>query len=78
MDQVAGFQKSLEGFSEGILLVDTSTPDWDVLFQNEAWLGITGMSREEVYGSKLWTLFTPAGQTKVNAASHCKHVCLVV
>ncbi|KAL3143838.1 hypothetical protein ABBQ32_003662 [Trebouxia sp. C0010 RCD-2024] len=64
LDQVAGFQKSLEGFSEGILLVDTSTPDWDVLFQNEAWLGITGMSREEVYGSKLWTLFTPAGQTK--------------
>lgn len=65
LDQVAGFQKSLEAFSEGILLVDTSTPDWNVLFQNEAWLRITGMSRDEVYGSKLWHLFTPAGQTKV-------------
>ena len=60
-----GFQKSLEAFSEGILLVDTSTPDWNVLFQNEAWLRITGMAREEVNGSKLWHLFTPAGQTKV-------------
>lgn len=67
LDQVAGFQKSLEAFSEGILLVDTSTPDWNVLFQNEAWLRITGMSRDEVYGSKMWHLFTPAGQTKV----HC-------
>ena len=67
LDQVAGFQKSLEAFSEGILLVDISTPDWNVLFQNEAWLGITGMSRDEVYGGKMWQLFSPVGQTKV----HC-------
>ena len=69
LDQVAGFQKSLEAFSEGILLVDTSTPDWNVLFQNEAWLRITGMSRDEVFGSKMWNLFTPAGQTKVSSTS---------
>lgn len=75
LDQVAGFQKSLEAFSEGILLVDTSTPDWDVLFQNEAWLGITGMSREEVLGSKLWHLFTPAGQTKVHPTAPCGPGC---
>lgn len=74
LDQVAGFQRSLEAFSEGILLVDTSTPDWNVLFQNEAWLRITGMSRDEVYGSKMWQLFTPAGQSKV----HCVHAfCLL-
>ena len=68
LDQVAGLQKSLEAFSEGILLVDTSTPDWDVLFQNEAWLRITGMSRDEVYGSKMWHLFAPADRTKVPCA----------
>lgn len=50
--------------------MDTSTPDWNVLFQNEAWLRITGMSRDEVFGSKMWQLFTPAGQSKV----HCVHV----
>ena len=62
---MSGFQQSLEAESEGILLVDTSTPDWNILFQNEAWLRITGMTREAVLGGKLWQLFSPAGQTKV-------------
>ena len=81
LNQVVGFQQSLETFSEGILLVDTATPDWNVMFQNEAWLRITGMSREEVNGSKLWHLFTPAGQSKVCTRStsaltcHTMHLC---
>ncbi|KAL0037106.1 hypothetical protein WJX79_000594 [Trebouxia sp. C0005] len=64
LERVSGFQQSLEAESEGILLVDTSTPDWNILFQNEAWLRATGMTREEVHGGKLWHLFTPAGQTR--------------
>ena len=65
LERVSGFQQSLETESEGILLVDTSTPDWNILFQNEAWLRATGMTRDEVHGGKLWQLFTPAGQTRV-------------
>ena len=65
LERVSGFQQSLEAESEGILLVDTSTPDWNILFQNEAWLRATGMTRDEVHGGKLWHLFTPAGQTRV-------------
>ena len=65
LERVSGFQQSLEAESEGILLVDTSTPDWNILFQNEAWLKATGMTRNEVHGGKLWHLFTPAGQTRV-------------
>lgn len=64
LERVSGFQQSLETESEGILLVDTSTPDWNILFQNEAWLRATGMTRDEVHGGKLWQLFTPAGQTR--------------
>ncbi len=69
LERVSGFQQSLEAESEGILLVDTSTPDWNILFQNEAWLRITGMTREEVYGGKMWHLFMPAGQTRVGTTS---------
>jgi len=69
LERVSGFQQSLEAESEGILLVDTSTPDWNILFQNEAWLRVTGMTREEVHGGKLWHLFTPAGQTRVGTPS---------
>ena len=72
LERVSGFQQSLESESEGILLVDTSTPDWNILFQNEAWLRVTGMTRDEVHGGKLWRLFTPAGQTRVSAVSSGK------
>lgn len=69
---MSGFQESLEAESEGLLLVDTSTPEWTIMFQNEAWLRITGMAKEEMYGGKLWHLFTPAGQTRVS------HRCLTI
>lgn len=65
LEQISGLQRSLEDRSEGMLLVDLATPDWNILFQNEAWLRITGMSRGEVLGAKLWQLFLPAGQTRV-------------
>ncbi|KAL0020911.1 hypothetical protein WJX77_010024 [Trebouxia sp. C0004] len=64
LERVSGYQQSLEAESEGILLVDTSTQDWNILFQNEAWLRVTGMTQDEVHGGKLWHLFTPAGQTR--------------
>ena len=77
---MAGLERSLQAETEGILLVDTSTPDWNVLFQNEAWLRITGMTRDEVSHGKLWHLFSPAGQTQVSALAcmsyACKGVCL--
>ena len=62
-----GYQHSQGLESEGILLVDTNTPNWNMMFQNEAWLRITGMSRLDVHGNGLWQLFVPAGQTKVQA-----------
>ena len=77
LERVSGFQQSLEAESEGILLVDTSTPDWNILFQNEAWLRATGMTRDEVHGGKLWHLFTPARQTRVGTPHllFCSHTC---
>lgn len=58
-------QKTLEDRSEGVLLVDLAKPDWTILYNNEAWLNITGMGREEVLGANMFQIFTPAGQTKV-------------
>ena len=49
----------------GISLLDTSMPHWGILFHNDAWLHITGMSRAEVKGNNLWHLFRPADQTQV-------------
>ena len=75
-EQVAGLERSLQAETEGILLVDTSTPEWNILFQNEAWLRITGMTRGEVSHGKLWHLFSPAGQTQVSADASMPCVCV--
>lgn len=64
--QVPGLQQTLEAYTEGVMLVDTAKPDWSILYQNEAWLRITGMSRDEVQGSNLWQLYVPAGRTRVS------------
>ena len=64
-EQISGLQKTLEDRSEGVLLVDLAKPDWTILYNNEAWLKITGMGREEVLGANMFQIFTPAGQTKV-------------
>ena len=64
--QAPGFMRSVEAGLDGISLADMSTPDWGILFQNDSWLRITGLSRDEVKGSSIWQLFAPAGQTRVS------------
>ena len=64
-EQISGLQKTIEDRSEGVLLVDLAKPDWSILYNNEAWLRITGMAQEEVLGGHMFHIFTPAGQTKV-------------
>ena len=66
-EQISGLQKTIEDRSEGVLLVDLAKPDWSILYNNEAWLRITGMAREEVLGGHMFHLFTPAGQSKVQS-----------
>jgi len=66
LQQAPGFMRSVEAGLDGISLVDMSTPDWGILFHNDSWLRITGLSRDEVKGSSIWQLFVPAGQTRVS------------
>ncbi|KAL0041901.1 hypothetical protein WJX79_008318 [Trebouxia sp. C0005] len=70
--QAPGFVRSVEAGLDGISLIDMSTPDWGILFHNESWLRITGMSRDEVKGSSIWQLFVPAGQTREQAMQQCQ------
>ncbi|DBB02594.1 hypothetical protein WJX82_002554 [Trebouxia sp. C0006] len=70
--QAPGFMRSVEAGLDGISLADMSTPDWGILFHNDSWLRITGLSRDEVKGSSIWQLFAPAGQTREQAMQQCQ------
>lgn len=39
--QTSGLLSAMDCFSEGIMLVNTATASWDVLFVNDAWSRIT-------------------------------------
>ena len=39
--QTSGLLSAMDCFSEGIMLVNTATQSWDVLFVNDAWSRIT-------------------------------------
>ncbi|GFH31617.1 protein kinase domain-containing protein, partial [Haematococcus lacustris] len=48
--------RAIGAFSEGIVLVDASTSDWKIEFTNEAWEGLTGISRDDL-GKGFWDFF---------------------
>jgi hypothetical protein len=39
--QTSGLLSAMDCFAEGIMLVNTATANWDVLFVNDAWSRIT-------------------------------------
>ena len=43
--QTSGLLSAMDCFSEGIMLVNTATESWDVLFVNDAWSRITSAQR---------------------------------
>ncbi len=43
--QTSGLLSAMDCFSEGIMLVNTATQSWDVLFVNDAWSRITSAPR---------------------------------
>lgn len=58
--QTSGLLRALDCFSQGIMLVDTSTSDWSIVFVNDAWVTITGIQREKGLGGAMWQLCKPA------------------
>ena len=43
--QTSGLLSAMDCFSEGIMLVNTATQSWDILFVNDAWSRITSAPR---------------------------------
>jgi hypothetical protein len=43
--QTSGLLSAMDCFAEGIMLVNTATANWDVLFVNDAWSRITSARR---------------------------------
>ena len=43
--QTSGLLSAMDCFSEGIMLVNTATQSWDILFVNDAWSRITRAPR---------------------------------
>ena len=58
--QTSGLLRALDCFSQGIMLVDTSTSGWSIVFVNDAWVTITGIQREKGLGGAMWQLCKPA------------------
>eukprot|EP00891_Asterochloris_glomerata_P001527 jgi/Astpho2/1527/Aster-05401 len=58
--QTSGLLRALDCFSQGIMLVDTSTSDWSIVFVNDAWVTITGIQREKGLSGAMWQLCKPA------------------
>ena len=58
--QTSGLLRALDCFSQGIMLVDTSTSDWSIVFVNDAWVTVTGIQREKGLGGAMWQLCKPA------------------
>lgn len=42
--QTTGLLRAMDHFNEGIMLVNMGLPNWDIVFVNEAWTQLTGMS----------------------------------
>ena len=40
--QTSGLERAFDCFKDGIMLVDTSTPFWNIIFINDSWRRLTG------------------------------------
>ena len=40
--QTTGLMGAMDSFSEGIMLVNTDSVNWNILFVNDAWSRVTG------------------------------------
>lgn len=56
-----GLDRAVDCFREGVLLVDVATPNWVVLYTNDAFTGATGISREEATRQGFWELYNSPG-----------------
>ena len=45
--QTSSLLRALDCFAQGIMLVDTSTNDWSIIFVNDAWVTVTGHTTGE-------------------------------
>ncbi|KAK9827983.1 hypothetical protein WJX81_005140 [Elliptochloris bilobata] len=59
--QTSGLLSAMDCFSEGIMLVNTATDSWDVLFVNDAWSRITTITREDALEKPVFELFPASG-----------------
>ncbi|KAK9790562.1 hypothetical protein WJX73_005557 [Symbiochloris irregularis] len=51
--------RAMDCFSEGIMLINTSTESWDIMFLNEAWSRLTGVAKDDAMSKSIWSIFEP-------------------
>lgn len=56
-----GLDRAVDCFREGVLLVDVGTPNWTVLYTNDAFTAATGVSRGDASRQGFWELYNSPG-----------------
>ncbi|BDA44406.1 probable mitogen-activated protein kinase kinase kinase 11 at C-terminar half [Coccomyxa sp. Obi] len=72
--QTSGLIGAMDCFSEGIMLVNTDSEMWNILFVNDAWSRVTGFSREEALGKPVFGLFEIPGTSHEAAMAQYRGV----
>ncbi|KAK9915712.1 hypothetical protein WJX75_003037 [Coccomyxa subellipsoidea] len=72
--QTTGLIGAMDCFSEGIMLVNTDSEMWNILFVNDAWSRVTGFSREEALGKPVFRLFEIPGTSHEAAMAQYRGV----
>ncbi|KAK9843847.1 hypothetical protein WJX84_006057 [Apatococcus fuscideae] len=68
--QASGLLTAIDCFKDGIMLVDTSTPLWTIIFINDTWTRVTGIDKDRAVGCPLWELFVLPGHKEETMQSY--------
>ncbi|CAL5218507.1 g194 [Coccomyxa viridis] len=72
--QTTGLIGAMDCFSEGIMLVNTDSENWNILFVNDAWSRVTGYTREDALGKPVFGLFEIPGTSHAAAMDQYRGV----
>ncbi|CAK0736720.1 hypothetical protein CVIRNUC_000792 [Coccomyxa viridis] len=72
--QTTGLIGAMDCFSEGIMLVNTDSENWNILFVNDAWSRVTGYTREDALGKPVFGLFEIPGTSQEAAMEQYRGV----
>ncbi|KAL4854405.1 putative serine/threonine-protein kinase SIS8 [Chlorella vulgaris] len=66
-----GLTRAADCFREAVMLVDVSIPQWTVLYTNDAFTAVSGVSRHKAVAQSFWELFSAPGMSADSFASEC-------